>query len=82
MDITVYNSYASFVKITAKRLHYTDWKVNLTEAVLKEATLPFCHDRRNQLVVASPMSYKPPSGLILLATSWQSQAESINTLFA
>lgn len=55
MDITVYNSYALFVKATGKRLHYTDWKVNLAEAIFEETTLPLYHDRRNPPVAASPM---------------------------
>ncbi|KAL1419460.1 hypothetical protein MTO96_025444 [Rhipicephalus appendiculatus] len=55
MDITVYNSYALFVKATGKRLHYTDWKVNLAEDIFEEATLPLYHDRRNPPVAASPM---------------------------
>nr|XP_037283985.1 piggyBac transposable element-derived protein 4-like [Rhipicephalus microplus] len=55
MDIAVYNSYVLFGKATGKRLHYTDWKVNLAEAIFEEVTLPLYRGRRNPLIAPTPM---------------------------
>ncbi|XP_065309952.1 piggyBac transposable element-derived protein 4-like [Dermacentor albipictus] len=55
MDIAVYNSYVLSAKASGKRLHYTDWRVNLAEEILEAAVLPRYHGRRKPPVVATPM---------------------------
>lgn len=52
-DIAVYTSYTLFVKATGKRIDNTDWKVNVTEAIIEEVTLPLYHGRRKLPVAAA-----------------------------
>lgn len=40
MDMALFNSYRLWLKITGKKCHYSDFRVNVVDSILKNATLP------------------------------------------